>query len=80
MIAIAGVELETLVSEPDALTTRPPPQVTSTIVLGNDPRAMKSQYKYYYFLRLILKLTFFFLSKDQFAFPIKPAHHQLTKL
>ena len=25
MIAIAGVELETLVSEPDALTTRPPP-------------------------------------------------------
>ena len=24
MIAIAGVELETLVSEPDALTTRPP--------------------------------------------------------
>ena len=25
MIAIAGVELEMLVSEPDALTTRPPP-------------------------------------------------------
>ena len=24
MIALAGVELETLVSEPDALTTRPP--------------------------------------------------------
>ena len=27
MIAIAGVELETLVSEPDALTTRPPPML-----------------------------------------------------
>ena len=25
MMALAGVELETLVSEPDALTTRPPP-------------------------------------------------------
>ena len=25
MMAPAGVELETLVSEPDALTTRPPP-------------------------------------------------------
>ena len=25
MIALVGVELETLVSEPDALTTRPPP-------------------------------------------------------
>ena len=24
-MALAGVELETLVSEPDALTTRPPP-------------------------------------------------------
>ena len=24
MMALAGVELETLVSEPDALTTRPP--------------------------------------------------------
>ena len=27
MMALAGVELETLVSEPDALTTRPPPQI-----------------------------------------------------
>ena len=25
MMALAGVELETLVSEPDALITRPPP-------------------------------------------------------
>ena len=25
MMALAGVELKTLVSEPDALTTRPPP-------------------------------------------------------
>ena len=25
MTALAGVELESLVSEPDALTTRPPP-------------------------------------------------------
>ena len=25
MMALAGVELETLVSEPDTLTTRPPP-------------------------------------------------------
>ena len=25
MMALAGVELETLVSEPDALSTRPPP-------------------------------------------------------
>ena len=25
MMALAGVELEALVSEPDALTTRPPP-------------------------------------------------------
>ena len=25
MMALAGIELETLVSEPDALTTRPPP-------------------------------------------------------
>ena len=28
MMALEGVELETLVSEPDALTTRPPPCVT----------------------------------------------------
>ena len=27
MTALAGVELESLVSEPDALTTRPPPCV-----------------------------------------------------
>ena len=26
MTALAGVELESLVSEPDALTTRPPPK------------------------------------------------------
>ena len=30
MMALAGVELETLVSEPDALTTRPPPCVVTT--------------------------------------------------
>ena len=30
-MALAGVELETLVSEPDALTTRPPPCAASTI-------------------------------------------------
>ena len=29
MMALAGVELETLVSEPDALTTRPPPCATN---------------------------------------------------
>ena len=28
-MALAGVELETLVSEPDALTTRPPPCAAS---------------------------------------------------
>ena len=28
MMAPAGIELETLVSEPDALTTRPPPSST----------------------------------------------------
>ena len=27
MMALAGVELETLVSEPDALTTQPPNQI-----------------------------------------------------
>ena len=27
-MALVGVELETLVSEPDALTTRPPPRLT----------------------------------------------------
>ena len=27
-MALAGVELETFVSEPDALTTRPPPYAT----------------------------------------------------
>ena len=31
MMALAGVELETLVSEPDALTTRPPPCVRFTL-------------------------------------------------
>ena len=31
MMAVAGVELETLVSEPDALTTRPPPCVITII-------------------------------------------------
>ena len=29
MMALADVELETLVSEPDALTTRPPPCAAS---------------------------------------------------
>ena len=29
MTALAGVELESLVSEPDALTTRPPPTLVS---------------------------------------------------
>ena len=44
MMALAGVELEMLVSEPDALTTRPPPLIyvitisninykTSTVIL-----------------------------------------------
>ena len=32
MMALAGVELETLVSEPDALTTRPPPCADSILV------------------------------------------------
>ena len=31
MMALAGVELEMLVSEPDALTTRPPPCVTTRL-------------------------------------------------
>ena len=30
MMALAGVELETLVSEPDALTTQPPPLGVTT--------------------------------------------------
>ena len=30
MMALAGVELERLVSEPDALTTRPPPCLAET--------------------------------------------------
>ena len=30
MMALAGVELETLVSEPDALTTQPPPCAATT--------------------------------------------------
>ena len=33
-MALVGVELETLVSEPDALTTRPPP-CANTINIGN---------------------------------------------
>ena len=32
MMALAGVELETLVSEPDALTTRPPPWALAWIL------------------------------------------------
>ena len=35
MMALAGVELETLVSEPDTLTTRPPPCSESIIKLLN---------------------------------------------
>ena len=27
MMALVGIELETIVSEPDALTTRPPPSL-----------------------------------------------------
>ena len=30
-MALVGIELETLVSEPDALTTRPPPIAVSEI-------------------------------------------------
>ena len=35
MMALAGVELETLVSEPDALTTRPPPCATTKKIFQN---------------------------------------------
>ena len=31
MMALAGIELETLVSEPDALTTRPPTPLAFTL-------------------------------------------------
>ena len=37
MTALAGVELESLVSEPDALTTRPPPCVGKSLLSPNDP-------------------------------------------
>ena len=33
MMALAGVELETLVSEPDALTTRPPPSRRKGVIV-----------------------------------------------
>ena len=33
MMALAGVEPETLVSEPDALTTRPPPCAIASFLL-----------------------------------------------
>ena len=33
MMALAGIELETLVSEPDALTTRPPPCAHFAIII-----------------------------------------------
>ena len=39
-MALVGVELKTLVSEPDALTTRPPPRVSSCICLYNVMRAL----------------------------------------
>ena len=32
-MALVGIELETLVSEPDALTTRPPPCAVQCILL-----------------------------------------------
>ena len=32
-MALVGIELETLVSEPDALTTRPPPCAFVTILV-----------------------------------------------
>ena len=33
-MALVGVELETLVSEPDALTTRPPPASINARITG----------------------------------------------
>ena len=42
-MALVGVELVTLVSEPDALTTRPPPALlgfTSAVKVSSDFRAM----------------------------------------
>ena len=51
MMAIAGVELETLVSEPDALTTRPPPsnndlkQPTRNLVSGLDCKNLQVRKK-----------------------------------
>ena len=38
MTALAGVELESLVSEPDALTTRPPPCAWVIIIKNNPPQ------------------------------------------
>ena len=41
-MALAGVELESLVSEPDALTTRPPPCAMSSIT-----ESVSSKYFYW---------------------------------
>ena len=41
MMALAGVELETLVSEPDALTTRPPPSADTYQEESSEWRAQK---------------------------------------
>ena len=50
MMAVAGVELETLVSEPDALTTRPPPCASSGFFLCSEVFVAKFQ-NYEYTLR-----------------------------
>ena len=43
MMALAGVELETLVSEPDALTTRPPPCACGGLAVKSYTSLRKNQ-------------------------------------
>ena len=43
-MALAGVELETLVSDPDTLTTRPPPCAPLySLVLWKNPKRIRAQ-------------------------------------
>ena len=53
-MALAGVELETLVSKPDALTTRPPPALEKISILANNCNNS------YSFNKLISKFEFLF--------------------
>ena len=51
-MALVGVELESLFSEPDALTTRPPPQSAQLFRLSGFFRAVK-------YIRLISELSIY---------------------